>query len=219
MKFFVDTADVTEVKNAKNLGLADGVTTNPTLIHKSGLDFKKTIIEISNLINGPVNAETVSVDTKGIVKEGKTMAAWAPNVTIKIPISLEGLRAVKILESEGIHTTVTLIFSASQALLAAKAGASYICPFIGRLDDISTPGMDLVGEIVDIYAQYPVLTTEIIVASVRTPNHVVESALSGAHGVTVPFKVIDQMIKHPLTDIGIEKFLADWKNVKPKVKL
>jgi len=214
MKFFVDTADVEEVKAAKALGLADGVTTNPTLIQKSGRDFRETIVEIAGLIEGPVNAEVVSVDAEGIVKEGKGLASWAPNVVVKIPMTKEGLKAVKVLESDGIQTTVTLIFSPTQALLAAKAGASYICPFVGRLDDVSTPGMDLVGDIVDIYSNYPDFETEVIVASVRTPNHILESALMGADGVTVPFKVIEQLVRHPLTDIGIEKFLADWEKVR-----
>jgi len=213
MKFFVDTADVEEIKAAKTLGLADGVTTNPTLIQKSGRDFRETITEIAELIEGPVNAEVVSTDLKGIIKEGKEMASWAPNVVIKIPITREGLEAVKVLESEGIHTTVTLIFSPSQALLAAKAGASYICPFVGRLDDISLNGMAVVEEIAEIYYNYPDIKTEIIVASIRTPNHVLESALIGADGVTVPFKVVEKLIHHPLTDIGIKRFLDDWEKV------
>lgn len=214
MKFFVDTADIEEVKAAKALGLADGVTTNPTLIQKSGKDFQKTIVDIANLIKGPVNAEVVSVDTEGIVKEGRNFVGWSSNVVVKIPITREGLEAVKILESEGIRTTVTLIFSPTQALLAAKAGASYICPFVGRLDDISKPGMDLVKDIVEIYSNYPDLKTEVIVASIRTPNHVLESALIGADGVTIPFKVIEQLVRHPLTDVGIVRFLADWEKVK-----
>ncbi len=213
MKFFVDTADIEEIKAAKALGLADGVTTNPTLIQKSGRDFRETIIEIAELIDGPVNAEVVSTDLQGIVREGKELATWASNIVIKIPITKEGLEAVKILESEGIHTTVTLIFSPTQALLAAKAGASYICPFVGRLDDISVNGMGVVEEIADIYYNYPDIKTEIIVASIRTPNHVLESALIGVDGVTVPFKVIEKLIHHPLTDIGIKRFLDDWKKV------
>ena len=214
MKVFVDTADVEEVKAAKALGLADGVTTNPTLIQKSGRDFKETIIEIAEIVDGPVNAEVVSIDAEGIVRQGKKLASWAPNVAVKIPITMEGLKAVKILESEGIQTTVTLIFSPTQALLAAKVGASYVCPFVGRLDDISTPGMGLIGDIVDIFSNYPDLDTDVIVASVRTPTHVLESALMGADGVTVPLRVIEQLVRHPLTDIGIERFLADWKRVR-----
>jgi len=216
MKFFVDTADVKEIKAAKALGLADGVTTNPTLIKKSGRDFRETITEIAELIDGPVNAEVVSTDLQGIVREGKELASWASNIVIKIPVTKEGLKAVKVLESEGIHTTVTLIFSPTQALLAAKAGASYICPFVGRLDDISVNGMGVVEEIAEIYYNYPDIKTEIIVASIRTPNHVLESALIGVDGVTVPFKVIEKLIHHPLTDIGIKRFLDDWKKVWKK---
>lgn len=215
MKVFVDTVDVEEVRAAQELGLADGVTTNPTLIQKSGQDFKKTIMEIAGLIQGPVNAEVVSSDAEGIVAEGREYASWAPNIAVKIPITREGLQAVKVLESEGIRTTVTLVFSATQALLAAKAGASFICPFVGRMDDISTPGMALIGEIVEIYENYLDLQTDVIVASVRGPLHVLESARMGADGVTIPFKVIEQLMKHPLTDIGIQRFLDDWKKAKP----
>ena len=214
MKIFVDTADPEEVKAAQSLGLADGVTTNPTLIKKTGRNFKQTIIEIAELIDGPVAAEVVSSETEAIVGEGRELASWAPNVTVKIPITREGLEAVKIFSSEGISTTVTLIFSPTQALLAAKAGASFICPFVGRLDDISTSGMDLIAEILNIYSNYPDFETEVIVASVRTPNHVLESALMGADGVTVPFKIIEQLLKHPLTDIGIKRFLEDWEKVR-----
>jgi transaldolase len=214
MRFFVDSADIEEIKKAKALGLADGVTTNPTLIRKSGRDFQETIKEIAELVQGPVNAETISLDTQGILKEGREMAGWASNVTIKIPVTRDGLEAVRILESEGIATTVTLIFSPSQALLAATAGASYICPFVGRLDDVSSPGMGLVGEIMDIYTQYEDIDTQVIVASVRSPNHVVEAAVYGAHGVTVPYKVIDQMMNHPLTENGIQRFLDDWEKAK-----
>jgi len=214
MKIFVDTADPEEVKAAKSLGLADGVTTNPTLIKKSGRDFKQTIIEIAEMIDGPVAAEVVSTETEAIVREGRELASWAPNVTVKIPITREGLEAVKIFSSEGISTTVTLVFSPTQALLAAKAGASFICPFVGRLDDISTSGMDLIAELLNIYANYPDFETEVIVASVRTPNHVLESALMGADGVTIPFKIIEQLMKHPLTEIGIKRFLEDWEKVR-----
>ena len=214
MKIFVDTADPEEVKAAHSLGLADGVTTNPTLIKKTGRDFKQTIIEIAEIIDGPVAAEVVSSETEAIVREGRELASWAPNVTVKIPITREGLEAVKIFSSEGISTTVTLVFSPTQALLAAKAGASFICPFVGRLDDISTSGMHLIADILDIYANYPDFETEVIVASVRTPNHVLESALLGADGVTVPFKIIEQLMKHPLTEIGIKRFLEDWEKVR-----
>jgi transaldolase len=213
MKVFVDTADVADVRAAKALGMADGVTTNPTLIKKSGRDFREVIVEIASEIDGPVNAEVVSIDSKGIVEEGRQLASWAPNIAVKIPITAEGLRAVKVLESEGIQTTVTLIFSPTQALLAAKAGASYICPFVGRLDDIATDGMGLIDEIVGIYSNYSGLRTQVIVASIRDPIHVVEAGHIGADGVTVPFKVIEQLSRHPLTDIGIQRFLDDWKRV------
>ena len=215
MKVFVDTAVVDEVRAALALGLADGVTTNPTLILKAGQDFKKTITAIAALIEGPVLAEAVSEDRDGIVREGMEMAKWAPNVVVKIPITRQGLEATRILEDEGVRTALTLVFSPTQALLAAKAGASMICPFIGRLDDIAQNGMDLIRTIVDMYSNYPEIETEVLVASIRTPNHVVESALAGADAVTVPLKIIEQLIRHPLTDIGVRKFLEDWKKVKP----
>lgn len=214
MQIFVDTAEIEEVKNAKLIGLADGVTTNPTLIKKSGRDFKKTIIEIANLVEGPVFAETISEDAEGIVKEGRNLCKWAQNVVVKIPINRAGLEAVRILETEGIRTALTLVFSAGQALLAAKAGASFICPFVGRLDDIALNGMELIREIMDIYSNYGYLETEVIVASLRTPNHVIESALIGADGVTIPYKLIEQLSQHPLTDKGIKTFLDDWKKVR-----
>jgi transaldolase len=213
MQVFVDTAEVEDVRKAKLIGLADGVTTNPTLIRKSGRDFKKTIIEIANLIEGPVFAETVSEEADGIVKEGRDMTKWAQNVVVKIPINRAGLEAARILETEGIRTALTLVFSAGQALLAAKAGASFICPFVGRLDDIGLNGLELIREIMDIFRNYD-LETEVIVASLRTPNHVLECALIGADGVTIPFKIIEQLEKHPLTDSGIKTFLEDWKKVK-----
>jgi transaldolase len=215
MKVFVDTAVIEEVQAAKALGLADGVTTNPTLILKAGQDFRKTITAIAGLIEGPVLAEAVSEDRDGIVKEGMEMAKWAPNVVVKIPITRQGLEATRILEGEGVQTALTLVFSPTQALLAAKAGASMICPFIGRLDDIAQDGMELIRTIVDMYSNYPEIETEVLVASIRTPNHVVESALAGADAVTVPLKVIEQLIQHPLTDLGVKKFLEDWKKVRP----
>lgn len=215
MKVFVDTAVIEEVKAALALGLADGVTTNPTLILKAGQDFKKTIIAIAGLIEGPVLAEAVSEDRDGIVREGMEMAKWAPNVVVKIPITRQGLEATRILEDEGVRTALTLVFSPTQALLAAKAGASMICPFIGRLDDVAQDGMELIRTIVEMYSNYPEIETEVLVASIRTPNHVVESALAGADAVTVPLKVIEQLIQHPLTDLGVKKFLEDWKKVRP----
>jgi len=214
MKVFVDTAIIEEVQAAKALGLADGVTTNPTLILKAGQDFRKTIITIAGLIEGPVLAEAVSEDRDGIVKEGLEMAKWAPNVVVKIPITRQGLEATRILDEEGVQTALTLVFSPTQALLAAKAGASMICPFIGRLDDIAQDGMDLIRTIVEMYSNYPEIKTEVLVASIRTPNHVVESALAGADAVTVPLKIIELLIHHPLTDIGVKKFLEDWKKVR-----
>jgi len=215
MKVFVDTAIIEEIQAAKALGLADGVTTNPTLILKAGQDFRKTITAIAGLIEGPVLAEAVSEDRDGIVKEGMEMAKWAPNVVVKIPITRQGLEATRILDEEGVQTALTLVFSPTQALLAAKAGASMICPFIGRLDDIAQDGMDLIRTIVEMYSNYPEIKTEVVVASIRTPNHVVESALVGADAVTVPLKIIEQLIQHPLTDIGVRKFLEDWKKVRP----
>ena len=210
MKFFVDSAEVNDIKVAKALGLADGVTTNPTLIRKSGRDFEEAIKEICDLVSGPVLAEPVEETAEGILKEGRILAGWASNVYVKIPLTKAGLETVHTLKKEGIKSALTLIFSPAQALLAAKAGASIICPFVGRLDDIAQPGMDLIGDIAHIYSQYPEIETEIIVASVRNSNHVVEAAEYGADGVTLPFKVIEQMMQHPLTDIGIEKFLKDW---------
>ena len=216
MKFFVDTAVLDEVKAAQALGCAEGVTTNPTLIIKSGADFRATIIAIAKLLEDkPVLAEVLSEDRDGIVKEGMEMAKWAPNVVIKIPITRAGLEAVRILHREEIRTAVTLVFSPTQALLAAKAGATMICPFIGRLDDIAQDGMDLIRTIVGMYSKDAEITTEVLVVSVRTPNHVVEAALAGADAVSVPFKIIEQLMRHPLTDTGVRKFLEDWKKVRP----
>ncbi len=214
MKIFVDTALIEEIQLAQAIGCAEGVTTNPSLIRKSGRDFKTTIIEIAKTIQGPVLSETISEDTEGIVREGREMAKWAENVVIKIPMCRAGLEAVRILESEGIRTALTLIFSPAQALLAARVGASMICPFVGRLDDIGEEGMELIRTIVSMYEQYPDIHTEIVVASVRTPNHVIESALAGAHAVTAPLKVIEQLIYHPMTEIGIKKLLEDWKGIR-----
>ena len=210
MKFFIDTANIMEIKKANDLGMVDGVTTNPSLVAKEGREFNGLIKEICNIVDGPVNAEVVSVDAEGMVKEAKFLAKLADNIVVKIPMLEEGLKAVKILALEGIKTNVTLCFSSIQALMAAKAGASYISPFVGRLDDIGQRGMELVEEIVTIYDNYG-FTTEVIVASIRNPIHVLDAALMGADIATIPFKVIQQLIKHPLTDIGLEKFLADWK--------
>jgi transaldolase len=210
MKFFIDTANIDEIKKAHALGMVDGVTTNPSLIAKENRPFEELLREICELVDGPVNGEAVSLDAKGMVEEGRKLAAFHPNIVVKIPMTTEGLKAVKVLSSENIRTNVTLIFSSTQALMAAKAGASYVSPFVGRLDDISQVGMELVSDMMNIYANYG-YETEIIVASIRNPIHVVEAALIGADIATIPFKVIDQLAKHPLTDIGMEKFLADWE--------
>lgn len=210
MKFFIDTANIDEIKKANELGMVDGVTTNPTLVAKEGREFKGLIKEICDIVDGPVSAEVVSMDAEGMVKEARELANLADNIVVKIPMLEEGLKAVKTLAQEEINTNVTLCFSPIQALMAAKAGAAYISPFVGRLDDISHIGMELVEEIITIYDNYG-FETEVIVASVRNPIHVLDAALMGADIATIPFKVIQQLTKHPLTDIGVEKFLADWK--------
>jgi len=210
MKFFIDTANVEEIKRAKELGMVDGVTTNPSLVAKEGREFKGLIRDIADIVDGPVSAEVVSLDAEGMVREAKDLAGIADNMVIKIPLVEEGLKAVRSLAKEGIRTNVTLCFSPVQALMAAKAGAAYISPFVGRLDDISHVGMDLVEQIITIYENYA-FDTEVIVASIRNPLHVLDAALMGADIATIPFKVIQQLIRHPLTDIGLENFLADWK--------
>ena len=210
MKFFIDTANIDEIKKANELGMVDGVTTNPSLVAKEGREFKGLIKEICDIVDGPVSAEVVSLDAEGMVKEARELANLADNIVVKIPMLEEGLKAVKTLAQEKINTNVTLCFSPIQALMAAKAGAAYISPFVGRLDDISHIGMELVEEIITIYDNYG-FKTEVIVASVRNPIHVLDAALMGADIATIPFKVIQQLTKHPLTDIGVEKFLADWK--------
>ncbi len=210
MKFFIDTANIDEIKKAHALGMVDGVTTNPSLVAKEPRPFIEILKEICALVDGPVSAEVISLDAEGMVAEARELVKIANNIVIKIPMIEEGLKAVKILSSEGIKTNVTLIFSASQALLAAKAGASYVSPFVGRLDDISINGLDLIADIMSILRNYG-FATEVIVASVRSPMHVVESALLGADIATIPYKVIAQLAKHPLTDIGMQQFLADWE--------
>jgi transaldolase len=210
MKFFIDTANIDEIKKANELGLLDGVTTNPSLVAKEGREFKDLIKEICDVVDGPVSAEVVSTDAEGMVSEAKELAKIADNIVIKIPLIKEGLKAVKILSGEGIKTNVTLCFSAVQALMAAKAGADYISPFVGRLDDIGQTGMELIEQIVTIYEAYG-YDTEIIVASIRNPLHVLDAALMGADISTIPYKVMEQLIKHPLTDIGLKNFLADWE--------
>jgi transaldolase len=213
MKFFIDTANLDEIKEAASLGILDGVTTNPSLVSKEGKDFRKLLDEILKIVDGPVSAEVISIDYEGILKEGRDLAKIHKNIVVKIPLIKEGLKACKTLTSEGIKVNVTLCFSPTQAILAAKAGATYISPFVGRLDDISTSGMDLISQIVQIYRNYN-YKTEVLVASVRHPLHVVEAALIGADVCTIPFDVIKKMFNHPLTDIGLEKFLSDWKKLK-----
>ena len=213
MKFFIDTANIDEIKKANDLGLLDGVTTNPSLVAKEGREFKELIKEICKIVDGPVSAEVLSLETDGMVTEARELAKIAGNIVIKIPLTKEGLKAVKILTSEGIKTNVTLCFSAVQALMAAKAGANYVSPFVGRLDDIGQVGMELIEQITTIYEAYG-YETEIIVASIRNPIHVLDAALMGADIATIPYKVMEQLIKHPLTDIGIANFMADWKKAK-----
>jgi transaldolase len=212
MKFFIDTADVNEIKEAESLGILDGVTTNPTLISRTGRPFKETIEEICTIVKGPVSAEVVSTDTEGIIKEGRELAKIADNIVVKVPLIKDGLKAVKVLTSEGIKVNVTLCFSSNQALLAAKVGATYISPFVGRLDDKGHTGMDVIDEIRTIYDNYG-FETEIIVASIRNPLHVRDAALMGADIATIPFAVFNNIVKHPLTDEGLKNFLADWEKV------
>ncbi len=214
MKFFIDTAKIEEIKEAAALGILDGVTTNPSLVSKTGKDFRKLLDEILAVVDGPVSAEVIATDYDGIVKEGKELSQINKNIVVKVPLIKEGLKAVKTLAGEGVKTNVTLCFSPSQALLAAKAGATYISPFVGRLDDISTSGMDLISQIVQIYRNYN-YETEVLVASIRHPLHLVEAALIGADVCTIPFDVINKLFNHPLTDVGLDKFLSDWnKSVK-----
>lgn len=212
MKFFIDTANIDEIKKAAGWGLVDGVTTNPSLVAREKRSFKDIIEEICSIVDGPVSAEAVSMDAAGLIKEARELSKIHKNIVVKIPMTLDGLQAVKTLSTEGIKTNVTLVFSALQALLAAKAGASYVSPFVGRLDDISHTGMELIGQILDIYGNYG-FASEVIVASIRNPIHVLDSAAMGAHVATIPFKVLEQLSKHPLTDAGIKKFLEDWEKV------
>src|SRR5659263_263240 len=212
MKIFIDTANIEEIKAANEWGIIDGVTTNPTLVAKEGKDFKSMVNQILSIVDGPISVEVISTDSEGMVKEALVMSKWSKNIVIKIPMIPDGLKVVKILNEKGIKTNVTLVFSVNQALLAAKAGATYVIPFIGRLDDIGHDGMQIIRDMVQIYKLYD-FKTEIIVASVRHPLHVIESAKIGAHVATIPYSVIEKMFKHPLTDIGLEKFLNDWKKV------
>jgi transaldolase len=213
MKFFIDTGNPDEIRTAREMGLLDGVTTNPSLISKEKRPYRELLSEICGICEGPVSAEVTAIDTEGMLKEARDLAKIADNIVIKIPIIRAGVAAIKQLESDGIRVNVTLCFSPTQALIAAKAGASFISPFVGRLDDVSSDGMGLIEDIITIYDNYG-LETEVLVASVRHPMHVVEAALMGADIVTMPFNVIDKLLKHPLTDIGLEKFLADWEKVK-----
>ncbi|VAX16544.1 Transaldolase [hydrothermal vent metagenome] len=216
MKFFIDTANIEEIKEAAAIGILDGVTTNPTLVSREGKDFKGLLDEIIKIVDGPISAEVIALDYEGMINEAKELANIHENIVVKIPLTKDGIKAVKTLSGLGIKTNVTLCFSASQAILAAKAGASYISPFVGRLDDISAVGMDLVEQIVQIYDNYD-FQTEIIVASIRNPLHIVEAAMIGADIATVPFKVIEQLFKHPLTDKGIDKFLSDWNKLNSTI--
>jgi transaldolase len=212
MKFFIDTAEIKDIKEAASMGLVDGVTTNPSLVAKSGRKFKDVLLEICDIVKGPVSAEVVSLKHDDMMKEAREYAALRPNIVVKIPLIPEGLKALRTCTEEGIKTNCTLCFSATQALLAAKAGATYISPFVGRLDDISTDGMQLISEIVQIYDNYG-YETQVLVASVRHPMHVQQAALLGAHVMTAPLSVLLQLSKHPLTDLGLEKFLKDWEKV------
>jgi len=213
MKFFVDTANIAEIREAASLGILDGVTTNPSLLAKEGKPFKQTIIEICEIAQGPVSCEVIATDAGSMCKEAQEYASWHKHVVVKLPTTREGLKACKCLTQQGIKTNVTLCFSASQALLVAKAGATYVSPFVGRLDDISHNGMDLVRQIVQIYKNYD-YPTQVLAASLRHPMHVVEAAMAGAHVATMPFKILDLMFKHPLTDRGLETFLKDWEKAK-----
>lgn len=215
MKFFIDTANINEIKEAAALGILDGVTTNPSLVSKEGKDFRKLLDEILAIVDGPVSAEVISTDYDGILKEAHELSKIHHNIVIKVPLIKEGLKAVRTLSNENIKTNVTLCFSPSQALLAAKAGATYISPFVGRLDDISHDGMELISQIVQIYKNYN-YKTEVLVASIRHPLHLVDAALMGADVATMPFSVIDRLFNHPLTDLGLEKFLNDWKKSQTK---
>ncbi|MBU6481554.1 MAG: fructose-6-phosphate aldolase [Nitrospirae bacterium] len=210
MKFYLDTASVKEIQEAASLGLLDGVTTNPSLVAKEGRVFREVLVEICNIVDGPVSAEVISLEADAMVKEGKELAKIHKNIVVKVPLIAEGLKATKRLTAEGIKVNVTLCFSPTQALLAAKAGAWCVSPFIGRLDDISSNGMELIRQILTIYRNYD-FKTQVLVASVRHPQHVVEAALAGGHICTMPFSIFQQMVKHPLTDNGLKKFLADWE--------
>jgi transaldolase len=212
MQIFIDTADVGEIREAASWGIVDGVTTNPSLIAQTGRDFKTVVSEICDIVDGPISAECIETQADKMIPEAREIAKIHPNIIVKVPLTAEGLKTVKAVSADGIKTNVTLCFSAAQGLLAAKAGATYISPFVGRLDDVSHDGMDLIRELVTIYANYD-YETQVLTASVRHPRHVIDAAISGSHVATIPFKVLQQLVKHPLTDIGLEKFLRDWEKV------
>jgi transaldolase len=217
MKFFLDTASISEIKEVASWGILDGVTTNPSLVAKEGKSFQQLIEEITKIVDGPVSAEVTATDTEGMLREGRQFARIGPNVTVKIPFIKTGIRAIKTLTDEGIPINVTLIFSAVQALMAAKAGATYVSPFVGRLDDIAHDGMELISQIVSIFENYD-FGTEVLVASVRHPLHIIQAAQMGAGVATMPFKVMEQMIHHPLSDIGLKKFLEDWEKIPKELR-
>lgn len=213
MKFFIDTANIDDIRSANELGILSGVTTNPSLVAKEGISFHDRLREITAEVSGSVSAEVIAEDAEGMIEEGKELAAIAPNITVKVPMTLEGLKAVKAFSDLNIKTNVTLIFNSNQALLAARAGATYVSPFLGRLDDIGHDGMTLISEIYEIFTMHDI-PTEIIAASIRHPLHVIQSAKNGAHIATIPYNVLEKLVQHPLTDKGIEQFLADWNNQK-----
>ncbi|MCR4426233.1 MAG: fructose-6-phosphate aldolase [Firmicutes bacterium] len=215
MKLFIDSANLDEVREAAEMGIICGVTTNPSLVAKEGRDFRQVVSEICRIVDGPVSAEVLSQDVAGMVSEAIEIAAWSPNIVIKIPVTPEGLKATKQLSAKGIRTNLTLAFSTNQALLAARAGATYVSPFVGRLDDVGAEGMDVVSEIVEVFDTHGI-ETEVIAASIRHPRHVTQAALAGAHIATVPYKVLMQMVKHPLTDAGVARFLSDWEKARAK---
>jgi transaldolase len=217
MKFFIDTAEMDDIRELAATGLVDGVTTNPTLIAKSGRDFMEVVAEICDVVKGPVSAEVTALDSEGMIKEGERLAKIADNVAIKVPLTLDGLKACRHFSDKGIMVNVTLCFSAAQAILAAKAGAAFVSPFVGRLDDIGQDGLQLIEDIVSIYDNYPQFSTEVLVASIRNPMHIVDAAKMGAHVSTIPPSVMRQLVKHPLTDKGLEAFTADWKKTGQKI--
>lgn len=217
MKFFLDTANIDEIRDAVEYGLIDGVTTNPSLVSKEGREFKDILRDITKIVDGPISAEVVSIDCFGILREARELAAIHENIVVKIPMIKEGMKALKQLAAEGIHTNVTLVFNANQALIAARLGATYVSPFVGRFDDVSEVGMNLIGDLVTIFDNYD-FETQILVASCRNPLHIREAALLGADVVTLPYKVLEQLLKHPLTDIGLERFLKDWEKVPRSIR-